>query len=290
MLPQLLVSGLLMGFVFSLIAVGLTLIWGVVEITNFAHGAFLMLAMYATFWLYDLTWLGLTVSLDPLYALPLCTFLLFLVGIVTYRLIIKRILTAPIVAQIFSTFGLNVFLANLAHFLWTSDYRLIKEPIIQGRLEIFGLFISMPQLVAAGGAVLATGLVYWFVTRTKTGMALQATAENKEAAALMGINSDRMFALAWGIGGACVGVAGALLANFYFIFPAVGDIFGLTALVTVALGGFGSIPGAFVAGVIIGLMQVLGAHFVAPAFKSVVVFVIYLAVVIIRPQGLFGKF
>jgi len=273
-----------MGFVFSLIAVGLTLIWGVVEVVNFAHGAFLMLAMYAAFWLYDL------LSIDPILALPLCTLFLFLVGIATYRLIIKRILTAPMVAQIFSTFGLMVLLENLAHFLWSSDYRLIKEPVIQGRLEVFGLFISTPQLVAAVGAVLATGLVYWFVTRTETGRALQATAEDKDAAALMGINSDRMFALAWGIGGACVGVAGALLANFYFIFPEVGGIFNTTAFVVVALGGFGSIPGAFVAGIIIGLVQVLGGHFIAPAFKSVVVFIIYLAVVFTRPQGLFGKY
>jgi len=284
MLSQLLISGFLMGLIFSLVAVGLTLIWGVVEIVNFAHGAFLMLGMYATYWLYRL------LSIDPLFALPICTILLFFVGIVTYRLMIRRVLTAPMVAQIFSTFGLMVFLENMAHFLWSSDYRLIKEPLVHGRLEVFGLFISKPQLVAAAGAMVATGLVYWFVTRTQTGRALQATAEDKEAAALMGINSDRMFALAWGIGGACAGAAGVLLANFYFIFPKVGDIFNLTAFVVVALGGFGSIPGAFIAGIIIGLVQVLGGHLVAPAFKSVIVFIIYLVVVIARPQGLFGKF
>ncbi len=282
-LTQTLISGLLVGFMFSLIAVGLTLIYGVVDIVNFAHGEFLMLSMYAAFWLYEYF------SLDPLLSLPLCTLLLFLVGVATYRLIIRRILTAPMLAQIFSTFGLMVFLRNLAHFLWSPDYRMIKDPLLSGRLEVFGIFISIPQVAAALGAVLTTGFVYWFVTKTETGRALQATAEDKEAAALMGINSDRMFALAWGIGAACVGVAGALLANFYFIFPEVGDIFCLTAYVIVALGGFGSIPGAFIAAFIVGLIQVLGGFFLAPALKSVVVFLIYLAVVILRPQGLLGK-
>jgi len=280
---QVLINGLLIGFVFSLIAVGLTLIFGVVDIVNFAHGEFLMLAMYAAFWLYHLF------SLDPTVSLPLCTLFLFFIGVVTYKLIISRILDAPMLAQIFSTFGLMVFLRNLAHFLWSSDYRMIKEPLIKGRIEVFGLFISIPQLVAAVGALITTGLVYWFVTRTETGRALQATAEDKEAAALMGINSDRMYTLAWGIGAASVGVAGALLSNFYFIFPEVGDIFVLTAYVVVALGGFGSIPGAFIAGIIIGLVQVLGGYFLSPALKMIIVYLIYLLVVVLRPQGLMGR-
>jgi branched-chain amino acid transport system permease protein len=121
-------------------------------------------------------------------------------------------------------------------------------------------------------------------------MALEATAEDRQAAALMGINTERMFALGWGIGAACVGVAAAFLANFFYIFPYVGSLFALIAFVTVALGGFGSILGSLVAGVIIGLIEVLGGLFIAPAFKYVAVFGLYLVVVLVRPQGLFGRF
>jgi branched-chain amino acid transport system permease protein len=148
----------------------------------------------------------------------------------------------------------------------------------------------MPQLVASIGSLIAFGLLVWFISRTETGLALQATAQDRDAASLMGINTERMFALGWGIGGACVGIAGALLANFFYVYPDVGFTFALIAYVTVALGGFGSIPGALVAGVIIGITEVLGGFFIAPAFKYVVVFCIYLLVVSLRPQGLMGKF
>ncbi len=282
MLMQTLVSGLLMGFLFSLIAVGLNLIFGVMDIVNFAHGDFLMLSMYIAFWLYTL-W-----GVDPLFSLPVCVVLLFIVGWVTYQLIIKRVLKAPMLAQIFSTFGLMVFLRNAALLAWTSDYRAIKETLLSGRIGIGGVFIPIPQLVASVGAIITFGLIYWFMQRTEMGMALMATAEDAEAASLMGINSDRMYALSWGLGAACVGVAGALLSTFYYIFPEVGYLFGLLAYVIVALGGFGSITGAFIAGIIIGVVEVLFGFLVAPAFKYVFVYLIYLIVVIARPQGLLG--
>lgn len=282
MLIQTLVSGLLMGFIFSLIAVGLNLIFGMMNIVNFAHGDFLMLSMYTAFWLYTL-W-----GVDPLFSLPVCVVLLFIVGWLTYQLIIKRVLKAPMLAQIFSTFGLMIFLRNAALLAWTSDYRAVKETLLSGRIGIGGVFIPIPQLVASVGAIITFGLIYWFMQRTETGMALMATAEDAEAASLMGINSDRMYALSWGLGAACVGVAGALLSTFYYIFPEVGYLFGLLAYIIVALGGFGSITGAFIAGIIIGVVEVLFGFLVAPAFKYVFVYLIYLIVVIARPQGLLG--
>jgi len=282
MLIQTLVSGLLMGFLFSLIAVGLNLIFGVMDIVNFAHGDYLMISMYTAFWLYTL-W-----GVDPLFSLPICAVLLFVIGWVTYQLIIKRVLKAPMLAQIFSTFGLMIFLRNAALLAWSSDYRAIKETLISGRIGIGGVFIPIPQLVASVGAIITFGLIYWFMQRTETGTALMATAEDAEAASLMGINSDRMYALSWGLGAACVGVAGALLSTFYYIFPEVGYLFGLLAYIIVALGGFGSITGAFVAGIIVGVVEVLFGFLVAPAFKYVFVYLIYLIVVIARPQGLLG--
>lgn len=273
-----------MGFVYALIAAGLSLIFGLMEIVNFAHGEYLMVSMFATFWLYTL-W-----SVDPLLALPISALLLFGVGWITYHGLIKRILRAPMLIQIFATFGLAIFLRSSAQFLWSPDFRLIQDPLVQGRLDIGGIFIGVPQLVASTGSLLAFGLLIWFISHTETGLALQATAQDREAASLMGINTERMFALGWGIGGACVGVAGALLSNFFYVYPDVGFTFALLAYVTVALGGFGSVPGALVAGVIIGIIEVLGGFFIAPAFKYVVVFCLYLLVVSLRPQGLMGKF
>jgi len=278
------VSGLMMGFVYALIAAGLSLIFGLMEIVNFAHGEFLMLAMFATFWAWAL-W-----RLDPLVSLPLTAGVLFLLGIATYHGLIRWILAAPMLAQIFATFGLAIFLRSLAQALWGVDFHLVKDPWVQGRVSLGGLFIGLPQLVASVGALVAFVFLNWFIGRTETGLALQATAQDRQAASLMGIDTDRMFALGWGIGSACVGVAGALLAIFFYIFPDVGSTFALMAYVTVALGGFGNVPGTLAAGVVVGLVEVLGGLLIAPALKYVAVFLIYLVVVLWRPQGLFGRF
>jgi branched-chain amino acid transport system permease protein len=278
------VSGLLMGFIYALIAAGLSLIFGLMEIVNFAHGEFLMLAMFGTFFAWSL-W-----ALDPLVALPLTAAALFLLGAATYLGIIRWILEAPMLAQIFATFGLAIFLRSLAQFLWGVDFRLVKDPIITGRISLAGLYIGLPQLVASLAALAAFAFLYWFITRTETGLALQATAQDRQAAALMGINTQRMFALGWGIGSACVGVAGALLAVFFYIFPDVGGTFALLAYVAVALGGFGNVPATLAGGIVVGLVEVLGGLLIAPAFKYAIVFALYLAAVLWRPQGLFGKF
>jgi branched-chain amino acid transport system permease protein len=280
---QSLVNGLLMGLVYALIAAGLSLIFGLMEIVNFAHGEFLMLAMFATFWAWSLA------RLDPLLALPGTAALLFLLGVVVYKAIISRILAGPMLAQIFATFGLAVFLRSAAQFLWTPDFRLVQAPWVSGRLGLFGIFVGAPQLTAALAALAAFAALYGFVTRTETGVALQATAQDRQAAALMGIDTERMFALGWGLGATCVGVAGALLANFFYVFPDVGANFALMAYVTVALGGFGNVPAALAAGVLVGLVEVLAGLW-QPAFKYAGVFVVYLAVVLWRPHGLFGRF
>jgi branched-chain amino acid transport system permease protein len=277
-------SGILMGFVYALIAAGLSLIFGLMEIVNFAHGEFLMLSMYTAFWMYALF------ALDPLLSVPVCAGTLFLVGWLTYRGIIRRILGGPMLAQIFATFGLAIFLRAVAQFLWTPDFRQVGKAWVQGPVRILGVSVGLPQVVASAACLVGFGILYWFIAKTETGTALEATAQDRQAAALMGINTERMFALGWGVGAACVGVAGAFLANFFYVFPHVGGLFGLIAYVTVALGGFGSIPGSLVAGVIIGVIEVLGGLFIAPAFKYVAVFVLYLVVMLVRPQGLFGKF
>ena len=282
-LAQTLTTGILWGLMYALIALGLTVIFGVMEICNFAHGDFLMMSMFVAY-VFSLPLFGL----NAIQSMPLNIAIMFVVGIIIYKILIKPVINAPPLAQIFSTFGLLVFLRGLAQFIFTADYHSVEKLTFVGRVDLWGTFLPKPQIAAAIGAMIMFAAVYLFIMKTKTGWALLAVAENKQAAALMGIDSDKMFALAWGIGAACVSVAGALLANFYYVFPEVGAIFGFLSFVTVALGGFGSIQGAFWAGLIIGLTEALAGTLIAPSFKYLVVFAIFLLVVLIRPRGLMG--
>ncbi len=281
---QAIVGGLLMGLIYALIAAGLSLIFGLMNIVNFAHGEHLMLSMFASFWLWSL------LGLDPLVSIPVTLLLMAFCGVLTHYLLIRYILKARMLIQICATFGLSIFIRSLAQLLWTPDFRNVDQPLLEGRIDLAGVFIGQPQLAAGLVCLLAFGLLYWFVTRTETGLALQATAQDREAAEILGIPSDRMFALGWAIGLACVAVAGGMMSNYFFIFTDVGVNFALFAFVAVALGGFGSIVGCLYAGIIIGLVESLGGLLIDPSFKLLYVFAIYLLVVIYRPQGLFGRY
>lgn len=283
LLIQLLVSGLGMGFIFALIAIGLALIYGVVGVVNFAHGEFLMMSMYATYFAFALG------GLDPLVTLPLVAVAMFGFGIAVYYLLMRRVLGAPMHAQIFATFGLMVFMQAAAQFFFGADYFSIDRSLLSGVVRIGGITLPMPQIAAAVGALVCTLGLYAFVFRTGPGRALRAVSQDRVAALTMGIDADRMNALAWGLAAACVGVAGSLLSNFYYVFPRVGAVFVLVAYVTVALGGFGSISGALLAGVIIGVLQVLSGFFLSSTLKFVPVYLLYLAIVLFRPKGLLGR-
>ena len=282
-LLQTLASGVLIGLIYALVAIGLTMIFGVMDIVNFAHGEFLMLGMYASFWLFALF------ALDPMLTLPLTVLMLFAFGVLLYKFVIRRIIDAPMLSQIFTTFGLMILLRGAAQFFWKPDFRSIENSWVSGSVKLAGVQLGKPQLMAGLGAIAVTWLVHAFLTRTKLGAALEATAADKEAAQLMGIDSNRMFSLAWGIGAACAGAAGVLLATFFPIFPEVGANFILLAFVVVNLGGFGSVTGAFWAGILVGVIEVMGGLLLGPQFKLAVVLVLFLAVLMFRPQGLMGK-
>jgi branched-chain amino acid transport system permease protein len=282
-LVQSLVSGLLLGLIYALVAVGLTIIFGVMDIVNFSHGEFLMFGMYSAFWCFAL------LHLDPMLSLPLTTVLLFMLGVLVYKIVIRKVINAPILSQIFATFGLMILFRGLAQFFWKPDFRLIEHSSVAGTLNLLGIQFGKPQAIAAVGAIVVTALVYLFLTRTRTGIALEATASDKEAAQLMGIDSEKMFALAWGMGAACAGIAGGLIATFFPIFPEVGANFILIAFVVVNLGGFGSVAGAFWAGIIVGVVEVMGGLLVGPQYKMAIVLALFLAVLMWRPQGLLGK-
>jgi branched-chain amino acid transport system permease protein len=284
---QVLASGLLMGLIYALIAVGLSLIFGLMDVVNFAHGEFLMVAMYAAFGLVLMT------SLDPVVLTPLIVAMMFALGVLVYIGVIRYAMRAKVnqgMVQIFATFGLGLLIQGLAQYFFTPDYRTISHTWLGGKtLDIGGVFLPWPQIYGGAVSLAAFGGLFWLITRTDFGKALEATREDQGAVALVGIDRNRIFALGWGLGAALVGLAGAVLAIFYYIHPQVGATFALIAYVVVALGGFGSIFGALVAGLIIGVVEALTAMILPPALKSVGVYAIYLAVLFIRPRGLFGR-
>jgi branched-chain amino acid transport system permease protein len=283
LLAQLVASGLGMGCIFALIAIGLTLIYGVMGVVNFAHGEFLMISMYGT-WLAFAFW-----HVDPLVSLPLVAALMFVFGVAVYYVLVRRVIGGSMHAQIFATFGLMVFLQAGAQFVFGADYHAIDRSVLSGVVKLGGVTLPTAQIAAGLGALLATLLLYLLIFRTHLGRQLRAVSQDRIVALTLGIDADRMNALAWGLGAACVGVAGALLASFYYVFPRVGAVFVLVSYVAVALGGFGSIAGALLAGILIGLLQVVSGFFIASTLKFLPVYLLYLAVVLLRPAGLLGR-
>ncbi len=281
-LAQQLVDGVLIGLVYSLLAIGLTLIWGVMNVLNFAHGDFLMIGMFLSYWLYALA------GIDPLLSIPLNAAALFLLGMFIYRFIISKVMTGPPLAQLVVTFGISIFLSNFAALIWTPNFRSIGHTVLSGTWDLYGIRLGIPKVVSSVGSVLTSFGLIWFLRATRTGKAILAVEMDREAASIMGINTERINSLSFAIGSGLVGVAGALLATHYYIYPFVGGTFGLICFCIVALGGFGSIEGAFIAGILVGAVQTLGGYIFNPAYKLAIVFLMYLITVWIRPQGLRG--
>jgi branched-chain amino acid transport system permease protein len=284
---QILASGLLTGLLYALIAVGLSLIFGLMDVVNFAHGEFLMLAMYAMFGLV------LATALDPILMVPIVTALLFVFGALAYLGIVRHAMRVKAnigMVQVFATFGLAIVIRGIAQLLFTPDYRSIQASWLGGKtINLAGVFLPLPQLVGGLVSVAAFVGLWLLITRTDFGKALEATREDAGAVALVGIDKNRVFTLGWGLGAALVGLAGSVMAVFYYIHPDVGGPFALTAYVVVALGGFGSVFGALFAGIIVGLVEAITATLLPPALKSVGIYAVYLAVVFFRPRGLFGN-
>jgi len=282
-LLQAAVGGLLLGAVYALFSSGLTLIWGMMNFINFAHGEFVMLGMYVA--LLIATWLhGGPAAFGPGAAV-----VLFLLGVLVYMALIKHVLRGPMLAQILSTFGLALLLRYSAFFIFKSDFRTLPESALSGTLNLGGIYVGKPQLLAGVVAGVLALAMHLLLTRTALGSRLLAVAEDRNAAMLMGIRPDRMQALAWGLSAASAGIAGALMAIAYPFSPSVGETFALTAFVVVSLGGFGSVPGAMIAGLIIGLVEALAAYQFGPIYKDVVVYGLFVAVLWVRPQGLLGR-
>jgi len=288
---QLLIAGILLGGIYALASIGLTLIFGVMKIVNFAHGEFLMIAMYVSYWLYHY------LHLDPYLSLVIVVPLLFFLGVLIYRWFIKGTIGAPHLTQIFITVGLSIVIENLVLLFWSADFRTIsvaylQSPFIVGPFPAFNLeeVIINPARLIAFAIGLSLSIVFYIFTRISyIGKVIRATAQDRTTALLMGINIDRIYKLSFAIGIMLVGVAGALIIPIYTVHPFVGFEFVLVMFVVVVLGGMGSIVGAVIAGIFIGIVEVFSSYLIGPASKQAIYFIVFIAVLVFRPSGLLGE-
>ncbi|HYA87376.1 MAG TPA: branched-chain amino acid ABC transporter permease [Nitrospirota bacterium] len=279
---QSLISGILIGGVYALIGIGLTIIFGVMRIINFAHGDLLMLGMYATYFLFSL------LHIDPFVSIVIIIPLMFLFGAFLQTVFINRALNALPQNQILLTIGMGLVMSNSIMLAFTSDYRILSTTYSSSSVTVMGISISEPLVYSFIVTAAITAVLYWFLYRTDMGQAVRATAQDREAAQLMGINVKRMSVLAFGIGTALAGTAGALISPTYYIFPQVGSVFTLKAFVITVLGGMGSIFGAMLGGVLIGVAESVGGVYLGSGWKDVIVFVLFLLVLLFKPSGLLG--
>ncbi len=279
---QSLISGVLIGGVYALIGIGLTIIFGVMRVINFAHGEIMMIGMYMTYFLFTLF------GIDPFVSVLITIPLMFVFGALLQKLFINRVLGALPQNQILLTIGLGLILSNSMMLAFTSDYKILTTSYSSSSYRLAGLSVSKPLAISFLITVVITALLYWFLRNTDTGQAIRATAQDREAAQLMGINVKRMSILAFGIGASMAGTAGALISPTYYIFPQVGSAFTLKAFVITVLGGMGSVVGATLGGVIIGVVESMSAAYISSEWKDVVVFAIFLLVLLVKPSGLMG--
>ena len=282
-LVQVIVGGLLLGAVYALFSSGLTLIWGMMNIVNFAHCDFVMLGMYVAFVVWTLFGVG------PVLAMPIAALVLATLGIVVYFALVRSIMKGPMLAQILGTFGLALLLRYAAFWWFGANFLSLPENIVGGTFDVWGIRIQASRLLAGAVALLVTGGLHLLLTRTQLGSKMLAVAEDPAAAQLMGIRPDTMQAIAWAIAAGATGIAGALIATFFYIVPTVGETLGIVAFVTVSLGGFGSVPGALMAGLLIGVIESLSGYLIGAVYKDIVVYSLFLGFLWLRPQGLMGR-
>jgi branched-chain amino acid transport system permease protein len=282
-LIQVIAGGLLLGAVYALFSSGLTLIWGMMNVVNFAHGDFVMLGMYVAFVVWTLMGGG------PAAAVPLAAVLLASLGVVCYFALIRHVMRGPMLAQILGTFGLALLLRYSAFWYFGSTFRTLPETLVGGTLAIGPVRVEASRLLAGIVALAVTAGLHLVLTRTALGSRMLAVAEDATAAELMGIRPERMQAVAWGLAAGATGIAGALIANFFYVAPTVGETLAIIAFVTVSLGGFGSVPGALVAGLLIGVIESVSAYAAGPIYKDIAVYTLFVFVLWLRPQGLMGK-
>ena len=276
------VNGLTTGAIYALIALGLTLIYGVLHIINFAHGAALMMAMYGVYFLFT------KFGIDPYWALPIMVPAMFVAGYLIYRFIIGRASHGKDENILLVTLGLSIALENLALVLFKADTRTIDTAYTLTTLNVFGVNLALTKLVSFVGALVLTATLLLIVGKTSLGRAIRACARERHGAKVVGIDVEHIFAMSFGIGLACLGAAACLHLPAYYVNPTVGNGFVLIAFTIVVLGGMGSFTGALLGGFIIGVVESIGGLVLGESLGQIGIFLIFIAVLLFRPQGLFG--
>jgi branched-chain amino acid transport system permease protein len=279
---QIIVSGMLIGSVYALVSIGLTLVYGVLKILNFAQGEFLMLGMFGTYFLF-------VRGMDPYLSIFLLAPVFFLIGVLFQRFLIEPMIRAEEDILVFYIIGIHIFLQNFALFLWGPEFRSIQLNYAKDTLQIWEIFLSIPRLIAFAGAVLVTLLLFLLVKKTILGKAIRACAESRHGASLMGINVKQLYCITFGIGAACAAIAGSLLVPFFYLNPTVGAGFIIKMFIIIILGGIGSLFGALVGGFIIGIGESVGAILLPGSLSQAFIYGIFIVILLIKPKGLFGK-
>jgi len=277
---QVVVSGLLAGGVYALLAMGLTLIFGVMRVINVAHGEFVIIGAYVTYWAFALA------GLSPLVSLVLSIPILFVFGMVLQRVVIKRVIGAPQLSSLLVAFGVSIMIVNVALYVWTGEYRSI--PYLEGSLRVGGLAFSRARVVGVVMALLIAAAFFAFLKWGRLGKAIRATAQSREVAAACGINVGRVYTVTFGLGAALAGAAGTLVSFMFSFYPEAGLVYTFKSFAVVILGGMGSYVGALAGGLILGLAEGLSQLFLSSKVGDGVAYVLLVLILLLRPQGLFG--
>ncbi|MBI3781358.1 MAG: branched-chain amino acid ABC transporter permease [candidate division NC10 bacterium] len=280
MVLQIVVSGLLAGGLYALVALGLSLIFGVMRVINLAHGALLMLGAYTTYWLFAL--FGLNPFLSLLVSVPM----LFVVGAVLQKLFVHRVVEAPELSSLLLTFGISIFIANVAMLAWSSDYRSVE--FLTGSFILGQIAVSKPRLISFVAALGLTGLAFLLLHRTKIGKAIRATSQHRDVAQICGINVRRIDVITFGLGAGLAGAGGSLVSTMFAVYPEMGLIYVFKSFLVIALGGAGNYPGAFFGGLLLGLVEGLASLFLTAQLSEVIAYIFLVIVLLVRPAGLLG--
>jgi len=280
MVGQVVISGLLAGALYSMVALGLALIFGVMRVINIAHGTILMLGAYTTFWWFQL------LHVNPYLSVLVSMLLMFLLGVLLQRAFVRRVVDAPELSSLLLTFGISIALVNMAQLAFTSDLRSVE--FLTGAFLLGPFAFSKSRLVSFAFAVTLTLFAFWFLQKTRLGKAIRATSQSREVAMVCGVNVQRIHLYSFGIASALAGAGGSLVAVMVAIQPEMGQVYTFKSFLVIVLGGAGNYPGALLGGMLLGLVEQLSSLFLTTQVSEAVAYVLLVLVLLLRPTGLFG--
>lgn len=280
---QVLINALVLGCLYACIAIGFSLVWGVLNVINLIHGSFIVLGAYLAWGLYQ------SLHISPWYALLIAAPLFFAFGYLVQRLILNRVITAPVLVTLTLTFGLDLILNNAMIYFFKADYRKLTLTPPMGSVSLFDVVVPVDRLIATASALALTGVLYLILRRLRVGRAIVAVRLDRDAATLMGVDVNSIYAIAFGLGAALAGCAGVLMALIFPISPLTSTAYLGKAFVVCVLGGLGSVSGALAGGILLALIEGIGSTLIGPAHATTLSFVLLIIFLIVRPQGLLGR-